>query len=74
MYIFNSWNYMNYIYIYILLYHSSILHIEHSPYCTWFDTYPQSDLVTTNNLIICIYIYIYMCVCVCVCVCVCICV
>ena len=32
-------------------------------YCTWFDTYPQSDLVTTNTLIIVyihIYIYIYI--------------
>ena len=29
-------------------------------YCTSFDTYPQSDLVTTNTLIIYIYIYIYI--------------
>ena len=32
-------------------------------YCTWFDTYPQTDLVTTNTLIIqylSIYIYIYI--------------
>ena len=48
---------IKYIYIYLLLlllllYNNSILDIEHSPYCTWFDTYPQRDFVTTNTLII----------------------
>ena len=48
--------YISNIYL-LLLYYSSIRDIEHSPlYCTWFDTYPQSDLVTTNTLIIYIYI------------------
>ena len=28
-------------------------------YCSWFDTYPQSGLVTNNTLIY-IYIYIYI--------------
>ena len=28
-------------------------------YCTWFDTNPQNDLVTTNTVIIYIYIYIH---------------
>ena len=28
--------------------------------CTWFDTNPQSDLVTTNTVIIYLYLYIYI--------------
>ena len=30
-------------------------------YSTWFDTYPQSDLVTTNTLIIYMYVCMYVC-------------
>ena len=51
-----------YIYIYlsiiIILYNSSILDIEHSPYYIALGS-TQSDLVTTNTVIIYIYIYIY---------------
>ena len=45
--------YLIYIYL-LLLYNSSILDIEHSPYYIGLgSTYnPQSDLATTNNLII----------------------
>ena len=65
-----SLNSMNYIYIYIyliyiyllLLYNISILDIEHSPYYIALGSTqnPQSDLVTTNTVIIYIYIYIYI--------------
>ena len=42
-----------YIYIYIYIYNSWNI------VCTWFDTYPQSNLVRTNTLIIYIYIDIF---------------
>ena len=35
-----------------------LAYIKYILYCTWFNTYPQNDLVTTNTLIIYIYIWV----------------
>ena len=57
-------NFMNHIHIsniYLLLYNSSILDIELSHYYIALgSTNPQSNLGTTNTVIIYIYIYIYI--------------
>ena len=49
-----------YIYLILLLYNSSILDIEHSPYYIALGSTPPKWFVTTNTLII--YIYIYICI------------
>ena len=65
---FHGINYINLIYIYLLLlYNSSILEIEHSSYYITLGL-PQTKWISDNqhccNIYIYIYIYIYVCVCV----------